>query len=97
MYLQTQLRSFVLCSDYSHILCENATAVRKLARNGVASKRSIAFLTRFIACYKKRRPTNRLFMPIAILDSLFYAYNAIVDCFVIVSFLAKHDISQYYR
>jgi len=32
---------FVLCWDYSHSLFEKATAVSKLARHGVALKRSI--------------------------------------------------------
>ena len=32
---------FVLYWDWSHTLFEEATAVRKLARDGVASKRSI--------------------------------------------------------
>jgi len=41
--LQTQLRSVVICSDQSHTLFEKATAVRKLARDGVASKRSITY------------------------------------------------------
>jgi len=39
--LQTQLRSFILCWDWSHTLFEEATAVRKLPGDGVASKRSI--------------------------------------------------------
>ena len=39
--LQTKLRSFIVCSDLSHTLFEKAIAVRKLARDGVASKRSI--------------------------------------------------------
>jgi len=34
--------------------------------------------------------------PSSILDSLFYAYSAIVYCIVIASFL-KHYIPQYYR
>jgi len=32
---------FILCWDKSHTVLEKATAVRKLARDGVASKRSI--------------------------------------------------------
>ena len=41
--LQTQLRSFILCWDWSHTAFEKATAVRKLAHDGVVSKRSITF------------------------------------------------------
>jgi len=40
------------------------------------------WLTRLLACFKKRWPTNQLWMPIAILDIFFYAYSDIVDSFV---------------
>jgi len=43
---------------------EKATAVRKLARDSIASKRSIT--PSILACFKKRWPTNRLFMPTAL-------------------------------
>jgi len=95
--LQTQLRSFILCWDSSHTLVEKATAVRKLARDGVASKRSIthAILDLFYEAYKYKPAfhINR-----ATQESFFYAYGAIVDTFVTVSFfLEKHYIPQYYR
>jgi len=61
--LQTQLRSFVLCSDWSHTLFEKATAVRKLAHHGTASKRPDTYA---MACFKKRWATNRISMPIAL-------------------------------
>jgi len=65
--------------------------VWKLACDGVASKRSIthAILGLFQEAYK---PTFHIYR--AILESFFYAYSAIVDSFVIVSFfLEKHYIS----
>jgi len=66
--------------------------VRKLARGGVASKRSIthAILGLFQEAYK---PDFHIYR--AILESFFYAYSAIVDSFVTVSFfLEKHYIPQ---
>ena len=66
--------------------------MRKLARDGVASKRSIihAMLGLFEEAYK---PVFHIYR--AILESFFYAYSAIVDNFVIVSFfLEKHYIPQ---
>jgi len=97
--LQTQLRSFILCRDLSHTVFEKATAVWKLAGDGVASKRSIthAILGLFQETYK---PAFHIYR--AILESFFYAYSAIVDSFVIASFfLEKHYIPHsavgYYR
>jgi len=69
--------------------------VSKLARDGVASKRSIthAILGLFWEAYKPAFHIYRV-----ILESFFYAYSIIVDIFVIVSFfLEKHYIPQYYR
>jgi len=73
--------------------------VRKLARDGVASKRSIthAILVLFEEAYK---PAIHIYR--AILESFLYTYSAVVDSFVIVSFfLEKHysmfHTPQYYR
>jgi len=69
--------------------------VRKLARDGVASKRQTthAIVGLFQEAYKPAFHVCN-----AILESFFYAYRAIVDSFVIVSFfLEKHYIPQYYR
>ena len=33
----------------------------------------------------------------AVIDSLFYDYSAIVDSFVVASFLEKHYLPQYLR
>jgi len=71
--------------------------MRKLARDGVASKRSIthAILDLFQEAFKYK-PAFHIY--IATLQSFFYAYRAIVDSFVTVSFfLEKHYIPQYYR
>jgi len=66
----------------SHTVSEKATAVRKLARNGVGSKRSIthAILGLFQEAHK---PAFHMYR--TILESFVYAYSAIVDSFVIVS------------
>jgi len=56
--LLTQLRSFVLRLDWSHTLFEKVTAVRKLARDGVASERSITNAILGLMAYKQ------VFMPI---------------------------------
>ena len=69
--------------------------MRKLARDGVASKRQTthAIVGLFQEAYKPAFHVCN-----AILESFFYAYRAIVDSFVIVSFfLEKHYIPQYYR
>ena len=66
--------------------------MRKLARAGVASKRSIthAILGLSQEAYK---PAFHIYR--AIQESLFYAYSDIVDSFTIVSFfLEKHSITQ---
>jgi len=60
--LQTRLRSFILCWDWSHTFLEKATAVRKLARDGVASKRSMTHAMLGLFCFKK--PTRWLFTSI---------------------------------
>jgi len=76
--LQTLLRSFILRWDLSHTVFEKATSVRKLARDGVASKRSIthAILGLFQEAYK---PAFQIYR--AILESFFHAYSAIVNNF----------------
>jgi len=57
--------------------------VRKLARDGIAPKRSITYA---IHAYS------------AILNSSFYAYSVVVDSFVIACFyVEKHCIPQYYH
>ena len=65
----------------------------------MALRRKDQSLMRFLSCFKK--PTSRLFMSMSVAlvkKSFFYAYCAIVDSFVIVSFiLEKHYIPQYYR
>jgi len=49
-----------------------------------------------LACFKK--PTSRLFMSIVLSQKVFYAYSAIVDSFMIVSFFLEKDyVPQYYR
>ena len=60
--------------------------MRKLAHDGVASKRSSirAILDLFQEAYK---PDFRIYR--AILESFCYAYSAIVDSFVIVSFFLE--------
>jgi len=71
--------------------------VRKLARDGIALKRSIMYV--ILGLFQKmmaRKPAFHVYS--AMLDVFFYAYSAIVDSFVIVSFfLEKHYIPQYYR
>jgi len=56
----------------------------------MALRRNDESLTRFLACFKK--PTSRLFIGSAVLECFFYAYSAIVDSFVIVSFFLKNII-----
>jgi len=70
--------------------------VRKLARDGVASKRSITHwnLGLFQEAYKPAFHSHR-----PILESFFYAYSAIVDSFAIVSFFRENNVfhtPQYY-
>jgi len=88
-YLEKQLRSFALCSNWSHTLFEKATAVRTLARDGVTTK---GWVTRSILdliqeAYK----------------SAFHAYSAILDSFFMpiasswIVFFLEHYIPQYYR
>jgi len=64
-----------------------STTVRKLVCDGVVSKRSItdAILGLFQEAYK---PAFHIYR--AILESFFYAYSAIVDSFVIVSFFLRN-------
>jgi len=52
--LQTHLRSFIFCWDKSNTVFEKATAVSKLARDGVTSKTSFthAILDLFQEAYK---------------------------------------------
>jgi len=61
--------------------------VSKLARDGVASKRSIthAILGLFQVAYK---PAFHIYR--AILESFFYAYSAIVDNLAIVFFFLRN-------
>ena len=63
--------------------------MRKLARDGLASKISInhAILGLFQEAYELAFHMHR-----AILERFFYAYSAIVDSFVIVSFLLRNNI-----
>jgi len=80
-YLSTQPRSFLLCSDLSHTLYEKATPVKKLARDGFASKRSItnAILGLFQEAYK---PAGHAYS--AIVDSFFFFMRNIIFCSIIV-------------
>ena len=66
--------SFLLCSAWSHTPFEKAAAVKKLARDGFVSKRSIthAILGLFQEAYKPA----------------YHAYSTVVDSFVIVSFFS---------
>ena len=87
----------LFCAWISLTHFEKATAVRKLARVGVALKRSITYAIPGLfwetMAYKRAFHVNS-----AILDSLFYFYSAIVNSFVIaIFFLDKHYILQYYR
>ena len=67
--------------------------VRKLARDGVASKGQSRTRFLFQEAYKL---TFHLYR--AILESFFYAYSAIVDDFVdSFFFLEKHYIPECYR
>jgi len=71
--------------------------VRKLAHDGVASKRSITFamLGLFQEAYK---PAFHIYR--AVLESLFYVHSATVDSFLIVCFSVGNNIfhtPQYYR
>jgi len=69
-----------------------ATAVRKLARDGAASKRSIIYA--ILSLFQK----TMAYKPALHACSFSYAYSAIVDSFVKVSFfLEKHYFAQYYR
>jgi len=65
--------------------------------HAMALRRKDQPLMRFLASFKK--PTRRLFTSTALSQKVFfYAYSAIVDGFVIVSFfLEKCYIPQYYR
>jgi len=70
--------------------------VRKLARDGIASKRSIT--PAVLGLFQETMTYKQAFYAYsALLDSFFYAYSAIVDSFVIVAFLEKHYILQHYR
>jgi len=71
-------------------------AVRKLALDGIVSKRSITLV--ILGLFQETMAYKPAFYAYsAILDSFFYAYSAILDSFVIVSFfLEKHYILQHY-
>jgi len=57
----------------------------------MALRRKYQSLTRFLACFKKvYEPAFHIDR--AILERFFYAYSAIVDSFVIVSFLLRNNI-----
>jgi len=70
--------------------------VRKLARDGIVSTRSITLA--ILGLFQEKIAYKPAFHAYSdILDSFFYAYSAIVDSFVIVSFfLEKHCILQHY-
>jgi len=71
--------------------------VRKLARDGFASKRSITYA--ILGLFQEKMPYKMAFHVYSpILDIFLYAYSAIVNSFVTVSFfLEKYYIPQYYR
>ena len=71
--------------------------VRILARDGIVSKRSIT--PAIVGWFQETMAYKQVFHACsAILDSFFYAYSAIVDSLVMVSFFLKEDyILQHYR
>jgi len=71
--------------------------MRKFARDGIASKRSIS--PTILGVFQETVAYKQAFLAYSpVVDSFFLAYTAIVDSFVIVSlFLEKHYILQHYR
>jgi len=70
--------------------------VRKLARDGIASKRSVT--PAILGLFQETMAYKQAFHAHSpMLDGFVYAYSAIVDSFVIVSFfLEKHYTLQHY-
>jgi len=72
------------------------TAVRKLARNRVASKRSLTYAN--LGLFEETMTYNPAFHANnAVLNIFFYAYSDIVDSFVIVYFLLRNITFRFYR
>ena len=82
-----QLVLLANATSFVHILFAKMAEVRKLARNGIASERS---LTWFLLCFEMMAYKLAFHAYNAILDSLFYDYSATVDSFMTVSFFLRN-------